>query len=147
MFYYNEGAANYQAQTKWKLSRIVPNGLLKTTNGFDVALIKYQAPSGLVAINGIINYDGQNSELTSVKKGKVTAEVGIGEDSRIATMELLALNNTENECSDVILLGRIPYIGNKAVITGEDLETTVNAVMLEELEENVQNPNTSDIYY
>lgn len=147
LFYYNEGAANYQAQTKWKLSRIVPNGLLKTTNGFDVALIKYQAPSGLVAINGIINYDGQNSELTSVKKGKVTAEVGIGEDSRIATMELLALNNTENECSDVILLGRIPYIGNKAVITGEDLETTVNAVMLEELEENVQNPNTSDIYY
>ena len=34
LFYYNEGAANYQAQTKWKLSRIVPNGLLKTTNGF-----------------------------------------------------------------------------------------------------------------
>ncbi len=147
LFYYNEGAANYQAQTKWKLNKVVPTGLLKTTNGFDVALIKYQAPSGLVAINGIINYDGQNSELTSVKKGKVTAEVEIGEDSRIATMELLALNNTENECSDVILLGRIPFIGNKTVITEEDLETTVNAVMLEEIDENVQNPNTSDIYY
>ena len=62
-------------------------------------------------------------------------------------MELLALNNTENTCSDVILLGRIPFKGNKDIISEEDLGTTTTTRMVDKIKEDVQNVNTVEIYY
>lgn len=148
LYYCNEGVATYQAQTKWSLNKkAVPNGILKTTNGFDVEVIKYQAPTGLLAINGIVNYDGNLSEVRSVKQGEVAKEIPVNSPSRIATMELLALNNTENTCSDVILLGRIPFKGNKDIISEEDLGTTTTTRMIDKIKEDVQNVNTVEIYY
>lgn len=147
LYYCNEGVSNYQSQTKWTLRKAVPEGILKATNGFDVALINYQAPNGLVAINGIVNYDGNLSTVRSVKQGTVTKQIAINSASRIATMELLALNNTGNSCSDVVLLGRIPFKGNKDVITNEDLGTTTNAVMKDLIKEDIQNANMTTIYY
>lgn len=148
LYYCNEGVATYQAQTKWSLSKkAIPNGILKTTNGFDVEVIKYQAPTGLLAINGIVNYDGNLSEVRSVKQGEVAKEIPINSGSRIATMELLALNNTENSCSDIILLGRIPFKGNKDIISEEDLGTTTTTRMVDSIKEDVKNTNTVEIYY
>lgn len=147
LYYCNEGVSNYESQTKWSISKNIPNGILKTTNGFDGAVIKYQAPNGLVAINGIVNYDGMLSEVKSVKQGEVKQQIPIGASSRIMTMELLALNNTDNKCSDVVLLGRIPFVGNKDVITDQDLGTTTNTVMKDLIKESIQNTNTVDIYY
>lgn len=148
LYYCNEGVATYQAQTKWSLNKkSIPKGILKTTNGFDVEVIKYQAPTGLLAINGIVNYDGKLSEVRSVKQGEVAKEIPINSPSRIATMELLALNNTENSCSDIILLGRIPFKGNKDVISEEDLGTTTTTRMVDSIKEDVKNANTVEIYY
>lgn len=147
LYYCNEGVSTYESQTKWSISKQIPSGILKTTNGFDVAIIKYQAPSGLIAINGIVNYDGNLSELKSVKQGEVKAQIGTNESSKIMTMELLALNNTDNKCSDVVLLGRIPFAGVKDVITNEDLKTTTTTVIKDLLKEDTLNTNTVDIYY
>lgn len=147
LYYYNEGVSNYQSQTKWTINKNIPNGILNTTNGFDVALIKYQAPKGLVAINGIVNYDGNLSEVRSVKQGKVTKQIPINSPSRVATMELLALNNTENECSDLVLIGRVPFKGNKDVISNEDLGTTTDTVVRDLIKADVQNTNMATIYY
>lgn len=147
LYYCNEGVSNYQSQTKWTLRKTLPEGILKATNGFDVALINYQAPNGLVAINGIVNYDGNLSTVRSVKQGTVTKQIAINSASRIATMELLALNNTGNTCSDVVLLGRVPFKGNKDVITNQDLGTTTDAVMKDLIKEDIQNANMTTIYY
>lgn len=147
LYYCNEGVATYQSQTNWSIGKAVPNGILKTTNGFDVEVIKYQAPTGLIAINGIVNYDGNLSEVRSVKQGTVAKQVPINAPARIATMELLALNNTENVCSDITLLGRVPYKGIKDVISGEDLGVTTDAKMIDRLKADVQNTNTAEIYY
>lgn len=147
LYYCNEGVSNYQSQTKWTLRKALPDGILKATNGFDVALINYQAPNGLVAINGIVNYDGKLSTIRSVKQGTVTEKIAINSASRIATMELLALNNTNNTCTDVVLLGRVPFKGNRDVITNEDLGTTTNAVMKDLIKEDIQNANMTTIYY
>lgn len=147
LYYCNEGVATYQAQTKWSIRKNIPNGILKETNGFDIETIKYQAPTGLIAINGIVNYDGNLSEVRSVKQGPVSKEIPINSPSRIATMELLALNNTENVCSDVVLMGRIPLKGVKDVITNEDLGTTTDVRMVDKIKEDVQNGNTTEIYY
>ncbi len=147
LYYCNEGVSTYQAQTKWSISKVVPNDILKTTNGFDVAIIKYQAPNGLIAINGIVNYDGNLSEVKSVKQGEVKEQIDVNSSAKIMTMELLALNNTDNKCTDIVLLGRIPFAGVKDVITNQDLGTTTNTVMKDLIKEDIQNTNTVDIYY
>lgn len=147
LYYCNEGVSTYQSQTVWSISKQIPNDILKTTNGFDVAIVKYQAPSGLIAINGIVNYDGYLSEVKSVKQGEVKEEIETNSTSKIMTMELLVLNNTDNKCTDVVLLGRIPFEGVKDVVTNEDLGTTVNTVMKDLIKEDISNTNTVDIYY
>lgn len=147
LYYCNEGVSNYESQTKWSIGKAIPNGILKSTNGFDVALFGYQAPSGLVAINGITNYDGNLSEVKSVKQGAITKQLPINSPSRISTMELLTLNNTGNVCSDVVMLGRIPFKGNKDVISNEDLKTTTTALMKDFIKEDIQNSNMVTIYY
>lgn len=147
LYYCNEGVATYQSQTKWAIKKNIPNGILKSTNGFDAQAIKYQAPTGLIAINGIVNYDGNLSEVRSVKQGEVTKEIPINAASRIATMELLALNNTENVCSDIILIGRTAFKGNTDVISNEDLGTTTDTKVIDKVKEDVQNKNTAKIYY
>ncbi len=147
LYYCNEGVATYQAQTKWTIKKNIPNGILKSTNGFDAETIKYQAPTGLIAINGIVNYDGNLSEVRSVKQGDVTKEIPINASSRIATMELLALNNTENVCSDIVLIGRTAFKGNTDVISDEDLGTTTDTKVIDKIKEDVQNGNTAKIYY
>lgn len=147
LYYCNEGVATYQSQTKWAIKKNIPNGILKSTNGFDAQAIKYQAPTGLIAINGIVNYDGNLSEVRSVKQGDVTKEIPINAPSRIATMELLALNNTENVCSDIVLIGRTAFKGNTDVISNEDLGTTTDTKVIDKVKEDVQNGNTAKIYY
>ena len=147
LYYCNEGVTSYQTQTKWSIGKAIPNGILKTSNGFDVALINYQAPTGLVTANGIINYDGKLSEVTSVRQGPETRQINRNEPARIATMELLALNNTGNDCTDVLLLGRVPFKGNEDVVSHDDMGTTVSTKMLDELKANIENKNLTKIYY
>ena len=147
LYYFNEAVSNYESQTKWSIERTLPNGVVKNTNGFDAVVIKYQAPSGMVPINGIVNFDGQLSEVKSVKEGMKTELIATNTSSRVITMEILALNNTEKDCSKVLMLGRIPFKGNKNVVTGEDLGTTATGKILGELKEDVNNINTVTIYY
>jgi len=147
MYYCNEGVTNYESQTKWTIGKSIPNGILKDTNGFDVAIVNYQAPNGLVTSNAIINYDGKQSKIKSIKQGERTGEIDINKASQIATMELVAMNNTENVCTDVVFMGRVPFEGNKSVITGAELGTTATVKMLGEIKENIQNVNMTTIYY
>ena len=77
MYYFNEGVTNYESQTKWTVKTDIPTGILKTTNGFDVAVFNYQAPTGLVTVNEIENYDGQILSLRAPYAG-VLGIAGIG---------------------------------------------------------------------
>lgn len=147
LYYYNEGVTNYESQTKWTINKVVPTGIIKETNGFDVAIVNYQAPTGLIAINGIKNYDGKLSEIKSVKQGEITKRVEREGRSQIATMEILSLNNTGNDCTDVVLIGRIPFKGNTDVITNKEIGTTIDANIKDYIKSDIQNVNTVRIYY
>ena len=147
MYYCNEAVTNYQSQTKWTLDKEIPQGIVRETNGFEVEVINYQAPSGLTTANAIINYDGEQSVVKSVKQGQKNVNIARGSSPRIAIMELYAANNTENECKDVVLLGRTPFAHNTDIITGEDLGSNVNSNMFSKIVANEQNKNTAMIYY
>lgn len=147
MYYCNEAVTNYQSQTKWTLGKEIPVGIVRETNGFEVEVINYQAPSGLTTANSIMHYDGEQSVVKSVKQGQKDVNIARGSSPRIATMELYAANNTENECKDVVLLGRTPFANNTDGITGETLGTNVNSNMFSKIVANEQNKNTAKIYY
>jgi uncharacterized repeat protein (TIGR01451 family) len=147
MYYFNQGVTNYQAQTDWKISSDIPEGILKTTNGFDVQVFSFQAPSGFITANGIENYDGLGSKIETIKQGEITAKAEMGQTARIATMNLAALNNTGNECTDVVMIGRIPSVDSTDVITGEKLGTTTNTQLVTEITQADSNPIGCDIYY
>ena len=147
LYYINEGVTNYDSQTKWTIEKDVPTGILKTTNGFDSYVFKINAPLGFVTANEMQNYDGQNSIVSSIKQGTEIREIEMGKTAQVARMNLIAINNTENKCTDVAFLGRIPVKGVTDVKTGEKLETNIDATMISRITENEANPLSAKIYY
>ena len=147
LYYINAGVTNYASQTKWTLGVNVPAGILKTTNGFDSYVFKFDAPSGFLTINEIQNYDGENSVVTSIKQGEETREIAMESTSRVARMNLIAINNTENKCTDVAFLGRFPMKDATDVKTGQKLETNVDTTIISRITEDEENPLSAKIYY
>ena len=147
LYYCNEAATSYQTQASWNMTRNLPENSLKDTNGYDATTFEYQAPSGMVTINSITNYDGSGETIKSINQGEIIKTIPIKGENQIATMELSVLNNTGNDCSDVVLLGRIPFKGNKDVATGADLGTNVDTIMKSGLIADELNSNNVAIYY
>ncbi len=147
LYYCNEAATNYQTQASWNMTRALPEAGLKDTNGYDATTFEYQAPSGMVTINSITNYDGTGETIKSINQGEVIKTIPIKGENQIATMELSVLNNTGNDCTDVVLLGRIPFKGNKDVANGNDLGTNVDTIMKTGLIADEFNSNNVTIYY
>lgn len=147
LYYCNEAATRYQTQASWNMTRALPEGSLKDTNGYDATIFEYQAPSGMVTINSITNYDGTGETIKSINQGEIIKTIPIKGENQIATMELSVLNNTGNDCSEVVLLGRIPFKGNKDIATGSDLGTNVDTIMKSGLIADELNSNNVTIYY
>ena len=57
------------------------------------------------------------------------------------------MNNNENDCNDIKILGRIPFKGNKDVTTGKDLGTTVDTELVSKINEDENNKSGATIYY
>ncbi len=119
MYYYNSNTVNYD------------NGVVtdKGLGGLATTNVEFVAPTGMITINGISNYDGNENMLMSVNQGDLIEQVETYKPARIAKMHLLAINNTGNTCTNLVVLGRIPFAGNKDLETGEDLGTTIDTYL------------------
>jgi hypothetical protein len=147
LYYCNEAVTNYESQTKWTISKNIPNEIIKQTNGFDVAVFEFKAPTGMVAISSIRNYDGNSSEIRSVKQGEISAKLERESKSQISSVGITTLNNTGNDCTDLVIVGRVPFAGNKTVTSNEDLGTTITAPMVDFIKADSSNSISSKIYY
>lgn len=112
-----------------------------------IANIRLSAPTGLVAVNSTSNYNLLGSTLTSVRQGIKSDLIDVYTDSRIATMEVIVMNNNGNTVSNIAILGRIPFKGVKDILSGNDLGTTVDTRMITGLVSDVKNNGTFNIYY
>lgn len=119
MYYYNSNTVNYDngVQTDKGL------GGLATTN------IELVAPTGMITINGMQNYDGNGNTIMTLNQGDVLEQVETYRPARIIKMNISAINNTGNTCSNVVILGRIPFAGNTDLETKEDLGTTLDTYL------------------
>ena len=128
--YANSEATNYYA-----------NGTVKEVG------IEYSAPTGLVAVNSISNYDDQGTVTTSIRQGKKEGKIAIYGGPIIARTELIIMNNNRNNVSNINILGRIPFKGVKDLVSNEELKTTLNSNITGLIESNEQNRGIFNIYY
>ena len=146
LFYYNEAATRYQSQTNWVISKEIPTEMLNTVLGYDLTNFNYKVPEGMIAVNGISNFDSSGKTIKSIKQGEVSEKIEMNTSSKVATMTLTAINNTENVCSDMVLIGRVPVKDAVDIITNEEIGTTVDTKMVSYIEP-VDTLSELKIYY
>ena len=115
--------------------------------GVNELAINYSAPTGLVVVNSTSNYNSNGSVTASVRQGEKVDLIDIYSDAKVATMEIIVMNNNGNTVSDLAILGRIPFKGNKDIVTGDALGTTKDTKLVGALtaDERIQSQFT--IYY
>ena len=118
-----------------------------SSNGEYMLPIDYSAPTGLVAVNTTTGYDEVGSVLTSVRQGSQVAEIAKNAEAKVATMEVIVMNNNSNVVSDLSILGRIPFAGVKDIKTGEDLGTNVDTKLVSYIMPDEQNKVEVKVYY
>lgn len=116
-------------------------------NGTAELSIKYSAPTGVVSVNSVSNYDASGSTITSVRQGFKEDLIAIYSDAKVATMELIVMNNNENAVSKVAILGRIPFAGVKDIVSGDELGTTLDTKLISGLVSDERNQSQFKIYY
>ena len=109
--------------------------------------INYSAPTGLVAVNSILNYNDAGEIVASVKQGKKEGTLGVYTSGRVVTTEVVIMNNNNNTVSEMSILGRVPHVGVKDIQTGEELGTTIESKMASLLIGDERNRGTFKIYY
>ena len=115
--------------------------------GYKEVGINYSAPTGLVAVNSILNYNDVGEIVASVKQGKKEGTLGVYTSGRVVTTEVVIMNNNNNTVSEMSILGRVPHVGVKDIQTGEELGTTIESKMASLLIGDERNRGTFKIYY
>ena len=118
-----------------------------TDSGNKEVSVKYSAPTGLVAVNSITGYNDEGNTITSVRQGKKDGILDIYSQSRTVTTELIVMNNQDNTVSDFVLLGRIPFIGVKDLVSKTNLETTLDSNIVNGINLDARNRVNFKVYY
>ena len=145
--FYNEEATNYSNEVEWALDFNRPQGVYNLNNGYAERSVEAYAPSGLVAVNATKNYNLLGKTIASVEQGLVEDKIEIYSPAKIATMEVIVMNNNDNTCSNISVLGRIPFKGNKDIETGENLGTTVDTILKTGIMSDSNNKANVTVYY
>lgn len=90
--------------------------------------INYIAPVGMVTVNTISGYNGEQ-EATSVSGQETTGKIEVNSNAKTAVVKLTLINNNNNICKNIEILGRTPFEGNKTIVTGEELGSTFTATL------------------
>lgn len=148
MYYMNQNVTKYvSAVNSWKIDEDIPKGILSLDNGYDSVAISYAAPTGMVAVTNLSNFNKDFDVVSSINEGRKNGKLEIYTDAKQANAELIIMNNNGNVCKDISILGRIPSQGTKSIVTGADLASTHNATLLGAIEQNANNRVGFEIYY
>ena len=134
-------------QGEFKLTYINDAATTYEENAVSVLPVYYSAPTGLVVVNSTTGYDELGSVLTSIRQGKKETEIARETEAKLATMEIIVMNNNNNKISDLEILGRIPFEGVKDIQTQEDLGTTINTKLMSALLSDEKNNTNFTVYY
>lgn len=150
MCYYNASSVKYENEIDWNMMMSLDN-VSYFMNGLYIVPVSYKAPEGLVNGQTTVTKDEENSKednsgnidkVVSVEQGAQSELIEEGVPAKLATMSIEIMNNTSKSYSNFKILGRIPFKGNKDIVTGEDLGTTVDTIL-----DSVISSEDSDLLY
>ena len=106
--------------------------------------VEFVGPSGLFTANTVVD---ENNEVNSVKGEENLQQIETESKSKVSTMKLTLINNNKDICTDIKILGRTPFKGNKNVETGEDLGSTFTAPLVSGIRSADIDMNNMTVYY
>lgn len=95
--------------------------------------IKFVAPAGIATVSQIMNYGNAGEITTTIGGNRGVGEISAKAPAKQATMKLAAINNYPYDLNGVVLLGRIPFEGNKNIVNGQDLGSTFTTKLISEI--------------
>lgn len=137
MYYYNMNTKNYEE-------------LIETENGMaglSKVAISYAAPIGMLSVSNWSHFDETERQVMSVNQGPMVEQINVYQPTKLTKMNLILVNNTGSMCDGISVLGRIPYAGNKSILTGEELGTTVDTTLRGLIEANGIDEDKIKVYY
>ena len=109
--YYNENVVGYASGEE----------------GMATYAIKLSSPQTFQNIATIKDFNQTGDSINSLED-----EIGklqVYREQKIATMEMTILNNLPDTCSEVVVLGRIPLVGNTSILAGEELGSNLDTIL------------------
>lgn len=142
----NKLTANKQDQIRMVYTN--NNGKAKAAETNEVfANINVVAPTGVVTTTTISNYKEEAEEITAINGEEKTAIIPTLTGVKDTTFTMNVINNYNNAIDHVSILGRIPTKGNKDIVSGQDLGSTMNMPLTEALTVNGVEASKVKIYY
>ena len=107
--------------TNTKIDLIIDNGDTNDTQTTASYNISYIAPTGVVTMNTIEDYKQDSTPLMSISGEEQEALIPTLAGAQNPTFTMNVINNYSYDLSNVVVLGRTPFEGNKNPETQEDL--------------------------
>ena len=140
VFVTNENVTTYETQEATN-TREVPQ------KGYAEIALKAVAPVGMVTTNEIKGYNAKNETVTSISGEEQVGKLETRTDAKVATVTISVINNYNNVAKNISVLGRIPFSGNKDVLTGEELGSNLDATLASAITSNGIDASKVTIYY
>lgn len=119
--------------TQTQINLIVENGDENKTQTTASYNISYIAPTGVVTTNAMDNYMSGGETLMSISGEEKEALIPTLAGSINPTFTMNVINNYSYDLSNVVVLGRTPFTGNKNPDTQEDLGSTITLPLTSEI--------------
>ena len=129
-----------------QIKMVYTNTSTQETNEVSTA-VNFVAPTGVVTTTAISNYKENGETLTAISGEAKVATIETMAEARNTKFEMTVINNYNNTIDNISILGRIPAKGNKEVVTGSDLGSTMDMPLVNGIVVNSKDNNKVTIYY
>ena len=129
-----------------QIKMVYTNASTQETNEVSTA-VNFVAPTGVVTTTAISNYKENAETLTAISGEAKVATIETMAEARNTKFEMTVINNYNNTIDNISILGRIPAKGNKEVVTGSDLGSTIDMPLVSNIVVNSKDNNKVTIYY
>mgnify|MGYP004495459661 FL=1 len=129
-----------------EIKMVYTNASTQETNEVSTA-VNFVAPTGVVTTTSISNYKENGETLTAISGEAKVATIETMAEARNTKFEMTVINNYNNTIDNISILGRIPAKGNKEVVTGSDLGSTIDMPLVNGIAVNSKDNNKVTIYY
>lgn len=140
---------NLTSQIVMKYTNENCNVYAQTNNGVGISTqeVEFAAPTGVVNAIGVENYSDTEENILSMTDEAKTGIINIYSNAREVKYTGTIINNYKNKITQVEVLGRLPFKGNKNLDTNADLGTNFDINLTSNITVNEIPRENVKIYY